>query len=349
MKTKLKIAFLVKSIKNCGPINMVFNLIQNLDPEQFEIMLIGLEPAKDDYYKIIEKYCSLGIRDRKITQDALEDISNSLDIIHSHGVYPDLAVSRLTNKKVKKITTAHCMIFKDFVQEYGVLKGVLGGLLHIYALRTGKFSQVIACSEAIRSYLLTYLPSESLVAINNGVDTTRFFPLNDEDKKLRKKELGIEHKRVFIFCGRFINRKRVPEMVKYFISNFSHDSDNILFLIGDGEKEIIDECRELANNNVLFVSHTNQPEYYYQMADFVLSMSNAEGYPMSILEAVSCGCYALLSDIPPHREFINKHPETSCLIYECKSENIYNKQPKIDSFSLSAKKMAIEYMTYYQS
>lgn len=348
MKTKLKIAFLVKSIKNCGPINMVFNLIQNLDPEQFEIMLIGLEPAKDDYYKVIEKYCSLGIRDKNITQHLLDELSNSLDIIHSHGVYPDLAVSRLTNKKVKKITTIHCMIFKDFVQEYGVLKGLLGGLMHIYALRAGNFNQIISCSEAIRSYLLHYLPSKSLIVINNGVDITRFFPLNDEDKKSRKRELGIENKRIFIFCGRFIKRKGVPELTKYFVTNFSHDPNNILLLIGDGENEIINECKEFANEKVLFIGHTDQPEYYYQISDFVVSMSNAEGYPMSILEAVSCGCYALLSDIPPHQEFINKHPETSCLIYEDKTENIYNKQPKNDSFSLSAKKMAIEYMTYYQ-
>ncbi|MCT8845575.1 glycosyltransferase [Glaesserella parasuis] len=99
----------------------------------------------------------------------------------------------------------------------------------------------------------------------------------------------------------------------------------------------------------MFVGHTNQPEYYYQMADFVLSMSNSEGYPMSILEAASCGCYALLSDISPHREFINKYPENSCLIYEYNSESIYKKKASIDPFSLSAKKMAIEYMTYYKS
>ena len=57
-----------------------------------------------------------------------------------------------------------------------------------------------------------------------------------------------------------------------------------LFLLGEGVEETI--CRKKANNNpnIIFLGFRNTPEKYYQIADYVISTSSAEGYPMSILE-----------------------------------------------------------------
>lgn len=344
INNKIKVGFLVRRINNCGPINMVFELIKNLNKEQFEIMLISLSNSKTDYYKSVDKYCSLGIRHTGISQDELESVSCSLDIIHSHGLYPDLVVSKLKNNKVIKFTTIHCMIFKDYIQEYGYVKGIIGGVIHFYTLRYGGFNQIVACSESIKFYLKSYLTNKNISAINNGVDSGRFHPINNLEKIARKKEFGFNNKKVFIFCGRVIRRKQVPLLISQFIEKYYLDQNNILLILGDGDKDELDKCKKLADSfdRIILLGEKKHPEYYYQLADYVVSMSNSEGYPMSILEAVSCGCYALLSDIPSHREFINKNKEYASLF---DNVNIYeiNQKCNHDYSGLSSRKMSEAY------
>jgi glycosyltransferase involved in cell wall biosynthesis len=51
------------------------------------------------------------------------------------------------------------------------------------------------------------------------------------------------------------------------------------------------------------VSHTNLPRYY-RSADLYLSASHSDGTSISLLEAMACGCPALVSDIPGNREWV---------------------------------------------
>jgi len=69
-------------------------------------------------------------------------------------------------------------------------------------------------------------------------------------------------------------------------------------------------------------------------------------YPMSILEAVSCGCYAYLSDIPSHREFLSNNPSCGDLIENISENNILENR-NTNFYNLSAQKMADEYTKIY--
>ena len=67
---------------------------------------------------------------------------------------------------------------------------------------------------------------------------------------------------------------------------------------------------------------------------------------MSILEAVSCGCYAYLSNIPSHKEFLENNPSCGDLI-ENISENNFLENKNTNLYNLSAQKMANEYTKIY--
>ncbi len=60
-------------------------------------------------------------------------------------------------------------------------------------------------------------------------------------------------------------------------------------------------------DRVALVGGIARDEVYGTMAgaDLFVSMSTVEGLPMAALEALGCGCPAILSDIPPHRELAN--------------------------------------------
>ena len=48
-------------IKNCGPVNVVFNIISFLNTELFDIQLIAVRKNNLGYEKIIQDKCSLGV------------------------------------------------------------------------------------------------------------------------------------------------------------------------------------------------------------------------------------------------------------------------------------------------
>ena len=54
-----KICFLVPEIQNCGPVNVVFSIIENLDLDKVDIMLIAVR--KTNYSTSIFKLCNLGV------------------------------------------------------------------------------------------------------------------------------------------------------------------------------------------------------------------------------------------------------------------------------------------------
>lgn len=343
----MKICYIVPELYSCGPVNVVLNLIKYLSINN-EIMLISLKG--NDEEKIVTNfkyYCSLGIHNLKLSSNIVKDLNLlclNADIIHSHGFYPDKLVKDL---KVdgKKISTVHCMFYKDYLKEYGLIKGGVGAFMHFNYLKNDKFNYIVACSKSVQDYLLNNISRNNIVNIKNGVDHQYFKKIDKDEVHRRRKNLSIDgYDKVFIYSGRLIRRKRVPELIEIFNNKYSEN--NLLIILGDGED--LEECKKKSQGkNVIFFGCVENPSYYYQISDYVLSNSLAEGYPMSILEAVSCGCSAILSDILPHLEFLQNNPEVSFLI----GENIALKEARNDDFDirkLSSERMALEYFELYK-
>ncbi len=340
-----KICFLVPEIQNCGPVNVVFSIIENLDLDKVDVMLIAVR--KTNYSTSIFKLCNLGVfylDDYKSNLNGLKELTKDIDVVHSHGYFPDKLVSSL-DMEIKKISTIHCMFFKDYPKEYGFVKGYLGAFLHLYYLNKGNFNYIVGCSDSVSKYYKGMVSSDVIViTIHNGVDQDRFCKISLSEKNKLKQMNGFKDKNIFIYSGRLIRRKKVPELIEFFKKYAIENS--ILLILGDGPE--LGQCQTIANDNVIFLGHVDSPEYYYQFSDFVLSNSSAEGYPMSIIEAVSCGCYALLSEIPPHVEFIENNPHCASLISQISLKNFDSL--KFDNnviANLSARYMAKQYLAMY--
>ena len=343
---KKKIGFFVPEIKNCGPVNVVFNIISFLNTELFDIQLIAVRKNNLGYEKIIQDKCSLGVvyMNNYLSKRLFFEEINTLDIVHSHCYLPDKYIKFISNN-VRKITTIHNLFFKDYIKEYGPIKGMVGAIMHFYHLKKNQFDAIVGCSQSIEYYLSKFINKTALTFIYNGINQNIFKPLSKEQKNEARKALGFTaNEKIFIFAGRFIRRKRVPELITLFSKKYFNNSK--LLLLGNGEEEAI--CKEKAkdNLNILFLGFSNSPEKYYQIADYVISTSSAEGYPMSILEAVSCGCYAYLSNIPSHKEFLKNNPSCGDFI-ENNSENNHLENKNTNLYNLSAQKMADEYTKIY--
>ena len=112
-----KIAFVINYITNNGPSNVVLDIIRNLDREQYDISLITLFEGNDDQIvsnlsrdgvkvfcckTLSRKKCFLG-QDREFRQIVQRE---KFEIIHSHGIVPDILSMRLKTS-AKKVTTIH--------------------------------------------------------------------------------------------------------------------------------------------------------------------------------------------------------------------------------------------------
>ena len=106
-----------------------------------------------------------------------------------------------------------------------------------------------------------------------------------------------------VLCvGRLEEQKNYPQIIKSFVnSNFTLD------IVGTGsERKALEKLAEELNVNVNFLGQLENKklESLYEKYSFFISLSEFEGNPKSVLEAMSKGCIVFLSDIKNHVELI---------------------------------------------
>ena len=132
-----------------------------------------------------------------------------------------------------------------------------------------------------------------------GVDTSRFryIPLD------QKEQCSV------LYVGRLSKEKR-PDLLLRACSRLRNDGFRFkLTIIGDGPlmSEVLDHAINEDMTDVTaikgYVSHSDIHGYFQRNLVFVLP-SIREGVSVSLLEAMSCGCLCVVSDIPDNRDVV---------------------------------------------
>ncbi len=298
----IRIAFVINYITNNGPSNVVLDIIRNLDREQFDISLITLFEGNDDQIvadlrndgvKILacitlsRTKCLLG-QDKEFQELVKRE---EFDIIHSHGIVPDILSSH-AKTSAKKITTLHNNMFEDYVQTYGKVKARIFIKMHLGALR--KMDCCVGCSKSVYQVMRKYL--RNVTFIRNGIKP------KIAKHTVTRAELNIpEDAVVFVYSGGLSFGKNAQFLTRYFVQY--HNKNEYLLLLGDGsEREV---CEKISDKHVIMLGFQDDPAAYYNISDIYASASRSEGFSISVLEALSCGLGLFLSDIPSHREVID--------------------------------------------
>lgn len=296
---KVKVAYIVTRIEKGGPGCIVLNLIHGLDKKRFCPILITLFDENDN--DIVKDLRSSGIqvieykfssrkkflfREYHILEKYLLD---NVDIVHTHGLTPDIAVSRM-NDKLLRLATIHNVMEEDYLYHYGKIKSILLVRVHKKALK--RYDCVVGCSQNVGKSLKGI---STVTYVRNGIDTA---PVSS----VTRKDLEIpENANVFIYVGWMSKGKNVVELADLF-SQYRGDED-YLVLVGDGPtlKDIIQKC----DSHIKTVGFQKNAIQFMKIANVYISASKSEGFPVSVLEALSCGLVLFLSDIPSHKEFFS--------------------------------------------
>jgi len=307
-----RILYILSTLKRCSPVNQLYNVIKYLNREEFEPYLITLSPEPSDsrwtdYESIGVHLYSLKLsrfqgflRAVKQVQVLLAEIKP--DIIHTQGIRGDIISSKL-HIGVPKMATIHNLPQFDYPMTYGYIKGNLMRIRHINALK--KISLCIGVSEAVTDNLINKNNVKKVLSIQNGVDTNLCFTSNDNEKKLLRDKLNLRITgNIFISSGHLTDLKDPLFLINIWNKKFNSNDNNHLIFIGAGN--LLEKCRKKAcnNKNIHIIGQVNDVVDYLRCSNYFISVSQAEGLPIAVLEAMACGLPVLLSDIEAHKEIL---------------------------------------------
>lgn len=192
-------------------------------------------------------------------------------------------------------------------------------------LRDGNFFQKMLKRIALQRVRVVTADSEDLLRaaislgarkdagriIQFGVDTNVFHAgYNVEGLKTK---LGIQTKYVIFSPRGFKNLYNTDIIVKAF-ATVAQRRDDVTLLLGGfvSDTALRRYVEELVDNfnlraRVIFaegIDHKEMP-LYYNLSDVVVSVPSTDGTPVSLLEAMSCGCGLVYSDLPSIKEWID--------------------------------------------
>lgn len=297
----VRIAYVINYIVKNGPSSVVLNLINNLDRSKYDISLITLFEGNNaevvsalrnngvtvyECNMLSRMKCLLG-QSREFS-DVVE--KGHFDILHTHGIIPDVLSSRL-HTTAKRFTTIHNNMYEDYLDSYGYAKSRIFIALHLAALK--KLDECVCCSESVYDVMIRHLPNVSF--IRNGIEPVQAHSV------ITRAEVDVpEDAQVFLYAGVLNSRKNIVWLIEEFVRY--HEGNEYLLVLGKGEKEA--ECKAKADDHVRMLGFQTDPIAYMNISDVYVSASKSEGFSISVLEALSCGLGLFLSDIPSHREVV---------------------------------------------
>jgi glycosyltransferase involved in cell wall biosynthesis len=159
---------------------------------------------------------------------------------------------------------------------------------HAYARLTRKLApkarHVVAINKVVQSAIcqVTGLPHSKVTIIQNGIDTTRFVPIEKS---------GNDPIRI-VWLGRLHPDKDILTALQTFRVALKSNPALNLTIVGDGEERSKAERFVQAHGlgaKVTFRGEVTDPLSSLQQADIFLMSSVTEGTPFALLEALSCG------------------------------------------------------------
>ena len=306
----MNVVYLIsRAKKGAGPINQALNILVGLERlSDVHAILVTLETEREDdswlerfrekSIEIIQlnqkkwKLWSCVYRLKKIIKD------KRIDVIHSSGFRADV-VNMFVRNKVGTVSTQRNHP-DNFGEKYNWMIRKSANRLHLYVV--SKMDVIVTCSESLQHQYKQDCKRDVL-AVQNGVDTDTYTPINAENKGSLRVKLGVDTKGIFYLVMGWLKKKKNVGMI---IEAFKAiDEPRIrLLIMGDGSQEM--ELRAMAKDDerILFLGKKNNPLEYIQTSDVLISASLSEGLPNTVLEALSCGLPCILSDIDPHKEII---------------------------------------------
>ena len=287
----MRVLFIVPSLKNAGPVIVVYDLVHLLIKRGHKCCVC--------YFDKIEEL-KFGCEVVQISMRQKINFSD-YDIVHTHGYRPQLYVflHKSWNKSSTRfVTTMHNYLFSDFGYTYGKIRGLIYGTL--YLLVNLRADKIVALSKDAQHYYSRFLPSCKLTYAYN----TR---VCDFSKKLSTEE----ERELLAFRGesaRLVGTSCALSPLKgldLIIQALQELPQTKFCIIGDGKikNDLIQLSVKLkVSDRVLFLGYKKDAYKYLPYFDVYAIPSHSEGFPLAMLEAAAYGKSIVASNLSVFKE-----------------------------------------------
>ena len=272
------------------------------------------------------------------------------DISHYHTIDPRFFVSTFSKKRGVKVGYVHFL--PETIEGSLNIPQPFRFLFFKYLISFYKrMDQIVVVNPTFIPKLVNYgILKDKITYIPNFVRKEEFYEYSPKEKQIVKEKLGIRKAFTVLGIGQVQERKGVKDFIKLAKNN----PDKMFIWAGgfsfgrmtDGYKEL----KKVVDNppkNLKFVGIVPREQLvdYYNACDLFLLPSFNELFPMSVLEAFSCGVPVMLRDLDLYHSIIKG------LYYPTKNFDEMNEginkfstsQELISKFKLLSSKASHEY------
>lgn len=162
--------------------------------------------------------------------------------------------------------------------------------ISIFAYRCA--DAVLLNTPQIKDFVRDTFKAKNIAVYPNWIDTDLFRPIGNENRNNYEQDIFNK----ILYVGRFSEEKNIPLILRAM-----SDQKTQLTLIGGGDlSEVLKtQARELNVHSVFIppISNDKLPSFYQSHGIYVIC-SLYEGNPKTLLEAMSCGCCVIGTNVP---------------------------------------------------
>lgn len=227
----------------------------------------------------------------------------SYDIVHVH--HPILlgpAGVRLGRRLGAKVVFTCHSVYTDYLDEYyWGLGRVFSGALNRSTQRfVDSCDVVLAPSTRVIRWLEEIGARVQVAVVEAPADTERIVRVPRAEARAA---LGLDERPLAFYVGRIADEKRVQVLVREFVGALPTAPDALLALGGSGRRVAsvqrdIDRGGLADHVRLLGALDAEKLSLWYSAADVCVSASRSETGPLTVVEAMSCGCPSVSLDAP---------------------------------------------------
>jgi len=290
----MRIAFIVPSLANKGPILVVKDLCENFVNKGYKCKVFYFDDIRELVMPCPTERISFKYR-IDFTQ---------WDIIHTHMLRPDLWVyfhkPWIKKYSVKFVTTVHQNIIQTLTSDYKFFVGLFIGIIWKFILK--KFNHIVVLTNEHKKTLQN-IKQNKISVIYNGRNINFQIPINQEDIEIIS-IFRSKYKTIIGTNSIITKRKGLEQIIKALpiLPNVGYVA------VGDGPEQ--KSLKQLAKqhgieNQCLWLGERLNGYRYTAFFDVYLIVSRSEGFPLSLIEAAAWGKPTICSDIPVFRSIVN--------------------------------------------
>lgn len=315
-----KIVFLINTLAIGGAEQALINLVNNLNPNKFEVTIVTLTNRVELKYKL-KPTIKLIINGPITSSKSINRIVNKIAYLKNKYYSPlhmykkfikeayDIEVAFLeglptkiisaSNSKSKKIAWVHTNIDKNKDSDYFFKSNLEQQKAY------ENFNEIYCVSQPVKTaFIKRFRTTNRKIVMHNIIDENQILKLSTETFK---PDFGKAFN--IITVGRLTKQKGYVRLLNAYAKALKHIKQNThLYIIGDGEEKplLLETINSLGlNSNVTLLGSNNNPYKYILRADLYICGSFVEGLPTVVIEALILGKPVLTTKVANVKQLLN--------------------------------------------